>query len=105
MEIAAKALRRLRLGRGRVLENRAVELRASGEEDFGREFGTVVFTLSTGRRIWVVDSGVLGVDLWVWSGIDAGFLGRDCAQTASSPGKGSGSRGSGLAGFVAIWGF
>ena len=31
----------------------------------GGELGTGVFTVSTGGRIWVVDSWVLGVDLWV----------------------------------------
>jgi hypothetical protein len=50
---------------------------------FGGELGTGVFTVSTGRGIWAVDSRVSEVDYGVLSGFGAGLAWTGCAQAAS----------------------
>jgi hypothetical protein len=63
---------------------------------FGGELGTELFTVSTGRGIWVVDSRVSGVDYEVLNGFGAGLAGRGCTQAASW-------QVSGLAGWLVLW--
>lgn len=54
---------------------------------FGGELRTGLFTVSTGRGIWVVDLRVSRVEFWVWSGFGAGLVGRGCAQAAELAGR------------------
>lgn len=44
------------------------------------ELGTGLFTVSTGRGIWAVDSRVSGVEFWVLSGFGAGLEAAGCTQ-------------------------